>query len=373
MGALAQNQTSNCTNPVLDIFTQVNGVATDVNTLEFQIFDLTGGEPGVQIFPAIAGNRQTVNVGIVCPAATAGKITTGRFVAEYTVPVTANIGTHRIKWFFKLTAASNEQSFCEDFEVLPEATAGGSTGYTTIAALRAEGVTTTQADDAKLLKLITRASRYIDKVTGRFFEPRSGTYTLDGSGNMQLFLGDPIISISKIRVGHTADLNGVADVDLADVAIYNRHLTQNLLNPDDRDNPRINLITGNIDTPSIIGGFSNYPDAFKNVEVTGVFGYTDYDGSSSTQGKTPDLIEYVTQKIVIRYLPKLSDTDEVSDALLSGRIKKLRTRDQEIQYAVGSGEGGAPAGLWTGDPEIDHILAGFMRPADIDATQLTVR
>ncbi len=373
MGALAQGQKSDCANPVLDIFTQVNGVLTDVFLLEFQIFDVTGGEPGVQTFP-VAG-RETVDVGTICPAAGAGKISTGRFVAEWDVPLVQPVGTHRIKWFFKLTASSNEQTFAEDFEVLPEATATGSVGYTTVAAMRAEGVPSTGTGgktDAELLKLITLASRYIDKLTRRFFEPRVLTFNFDGAGGSQLLLGDPIIGITSLKVGFAGDLSTVTEVDLENVKIYNRHLSQNLLNPDDRDNPRIALIAGQLDRPRLIGGFRTFPDAFQNIELTGTFGYTDFNGAGSSSGKTPELIEYITKKIVVRYLPKLTDDDAVDSALGAGRIKKLRTRDQEIQYFSAS-EGGPPPGLWTGDPEIDHIIAGYMRPPDIEATQLTVR
>ena len=47
--------------------------------------------------------------------------------------------------------------------------------YASVDDLRAEGVTDAVATDARLGALIGLASRYIERVTGRFFEPRGLT------------------------------------------------------------------------------------------------------------------------------------------------------------------------------------------------------
>ena len=130
MPALARGQTSDCANPVLDIFTQVSGVLTDVAALSFQIFDVS--DPGkqqtpVQVYPTVAGTSAPSNVIDLCPAG--DKLSTGRFVARWTPPLDAAIGTYEIRWAFKLTATSPEQAFREEFEVLPEVTGFASTGY----------------------------------------------------------------------------------------------------------------------------------------------------------------------------------------------------------------------------------------------------
>ncbi|HVW29217.1 MAG TPA: hypothetical protein VHC69_27815 [Polyangiaceae bacterium] len=44
--------------------------------------------------------------------------------------------------------------------------------YAMVADLRAEGVSTAAASDARLEQLIARASRYVERITARFFEPR---------------------------------------------------------------------------------------------------------------------------------------------------------------------------------------------------------
>ena len=71
MPALARGQASNCANPTLDLFTQVNGVLVDVAVLEFQVFDVS--DPGkqqnpVQVYPAASGTRAPVDVANLCPA-----------------------------------------------------------------------------------------------------------------------------------------------------------------------------------------------------------------------------------------------------------------------------------------------------------------
>ena len=60
MAALARGQASSCSNPTLDLFTQVNGVLVDVAALEFQVFDVS--DPGkqqnpLQVYPIAPGSR----------------------------------------------------------------------------------------------------------------------------------------------------------------------------------------------------------------------------------------------------------------------------------------------------------------------------
>lgn len=70
----------------------------------------------VQVYPAVAGARAPVDVSALCPAG--DKLSTGHFVARWTPPINEAIGSHEIRWFFRLTPASPEQTFREEFEVL---------------------------------------------------------------------------------------------------------------------------------------------------------------------------------------------------------------------------------------------------------------
>lgn len=356
MPALARNQASGCANPALDLFTQVNGVLIDVAVLEFQIFDVS--DPGkqqnpVQVYPATVGARATVDVGSLCPAG--DKLSTGHFVARWTPPVNEAIGTHEIRWFFRLTPMSPEQTFREEFEVLVEVAGFSATGYAFVSDMRAEGVPVMDASDARLQVLIALASRYIERMTGRFFEPRPQTLTLDGRGGRTLLFGQPIIGIESVRIDSSPFSPADLPIDRSLLRVYNRHLTQGLLLPDDRDNPKLELFHVDDEARAFV-----WPKGQQNVTVTGVFGYTEPDGSPT--GRTPELIRHATKLLVMRELPLLGNVDQREDAQRRFRLTSERTRDQS--YTL---EALRLHGAFTGDPEIDNILAAYQRPPDLGA------
>lgn len=367
MAALAQGQASDCGNPALDIFIQVNGVLTDLTgSLEFIIFDVSDAAKQlspVQVFPP--SGRATVDIGSLCPAG--DKLSTGRYVAAYTPALAEPVGTHRIEWYFKLTPASPEQKFCEEFEVLPEATATASSGYCFVADLRAEGVPDSFTD-AYLLNRIAIASRFVDKVTGRFFEPRELSLDLDGRGGRMLLLDIPIIAVSLVEFETSPFKPSSLPIDDDLLKVYNRHITQNLTQPDDRNNPKIELYHASDDitnaSPYVFTRLI-YPLGQQNIHVEGVFGYTDFS-SSNSQGVTPELIRRVTCLLVMRDIHRMwSQRAKRHDALNRYRLISERTRDQS--YAL-EGLGAAKRfGMFTGDPEIDTILASYVRPPKLGA------
>ena len=149
--------------------------------------------------------------------------------------------------------------------------------------------------------------------------------------------------------------------------IYNRHLTQGLLLPDDRDDPKLEFFHGSdlggvrFEPAGALGLASLvWPRGQQNVMVRGVFGYTEPDGSPT--GSTPTLIRQVTKLLVMRDLPRLTDLDRREDAQRRWRLTSERTRDQA--YTL---EALKLQGAFTGDPEIDNILVAFVRPADLGA------
>lgn len=361
MSALARGQASSCSNPVLDLFTQVNGILVDVSVLEFQIFDVS--DPGkqlapVQVYPASVGARAFVDVSALCPAG--DKLSTGHFVARWTPPVDEAVGTHEVRWFFRLTPASPEQTFREEFEVLVEVSGFSNTGYAFVSDLRAEGVAAADASDARLQQLIALASRYIERVTGRFFEARVQALMLDGTGGRTLPLGHPIVGVESVVIDASPFSSGDLPVDPSVYRVYNRHLTQGLLLPDDRDNPKLELLYSDGAMGAVGLGSFIWPRGQQNVTVRGVYGYTEPDGSPT--GKTPELIRHATKLLVMRELPLLGSADQREDAQRRFRLTSERTRDQS--YTL---EALQLHGAFTGDPEIDNILVAFVRPPDFGA------
>lgn len=246
-------------------------------------------------------------------------------------------------------------------------------GYCSVQDLRDEGVPETgfgAKTDVYLEKVITRVSLMIDKYTGRFFEPRILTLTLDGTGRRALLFGDPIISITSIKIGSDFTLTEAQDLD--NVRIYNRHLSENMTNPDDRENPKIEWAefdhrdesiailgedAGKLFTPS------RWPEGTRNVQVVGVFGYTDYD-VSDPEGITPVLIERAAVLMALRDMrTAYTEASLREDDLSKWKVSKLKTRDQMIEYDKPSALGGmVGVGAFTGDPEIDRILLEYVRP-----------
>jgi len=352
---------------VLDLYTLANGVLTDVAVLRYQIWDNTTGTP-VQVYPVTPGQKETVNSAVACP--TGDKLGTGHYVARWEVPDTAPIGTWQVRWYIQLTPSVAEQVYIEDFEVLPEVVGSGtypSQDYCLVSDMREEGVPIS-VTDSFLAKRITLASRYIESATRRFFYPREMTIRLDGTGGPKLLLHDPIIAVEHVKFEISPlDPTDFSTVDADIIRVYNRHLSQRLTEPDDRNNPKIELFN-----PAWVRGGAHtvltplrFPRGQQNVEIKGVFGYTDPDPDAlNTQGKTPDLIRHACKLLVMRELAKLAKTAARADAANRHRLVSEGTRDQNYSLEPLGRRVGA---FFSGDPEIDSILAYYQRPPGMGA------
>jgi hypothetical protein len=321
MQALGRGQRSDLSHPALSVFTPIDGVLDDVDVVEFVIIDRTGDAP-VQVFPE-SGRAAAARLGV------------GHYVALYTAPASASLGHHTVRWFVR--AAEGELHFETPFEVLAAPIDAPQPGYCMLQDLRDEGFAPEVVSDARLARIIALASRTIERITGRFFEPRRQCIELDGRGSHELLLDEPIIAIEKIELGSSGPVSGAT--------VYNRHITQGLMLPDDRQNPRIRL---------------GFPCGARNVRVTGIFGYTERDGSPT--GTTPLLMREACKRLVVREIPLLAETGRREDARQRYRIIQERTREQS--YTL---DKLAHPGALTGDPDIDDILVQFMRPADLGA------
>ena len=206
--------------------------------------------------------------------------------------------------------------------------------------IRNEGFAPEQVSTARLNELIELASSYIETVTERFFEPRAQTITEDGTGSCRLLLGEPIIDIESVEILGQDSVPASGAIDPAEYRVYNRHLTQGLLKPDDRDNPQIVLIG------------SEFHRGAQNIRIVGLFGYTEPDESAT--GRTPLLIREVCKKLVVREIPLLSETSDREDGKNRYRLIQEKTRDQS--YTLDKLR---ITGSLTGDPEIDNVLIQF--------------
>lgn len=323
--------------------------------------------------------------------------------------------------------------------------------YITIDDIRDEGFAACAFPDRRVTKAIRQAEKFIERITGRWFEARELTINLDGHRSFEQLLDIPIIDVFELR--HVAN-DGSAEevVPTTEYVVFNRHVSEGLLVPDDRDNPRVSfkkfeddfLVRPPTGAASAFPAFARFFESnLQNVRINGIFGYTDPDysagrtvatdagdsiaapntitmtngafsaldlgsrpviaGSASNDGtvtvrrvisptqievaetlvsegngftltiptfpqggETPEEIKRATLLLAAKRLGPLATEDPIEDALSGGRVRRMKVRDQEIQFSgdsrVESGEAS-----WSGDPEIDTILASFMRPPRIGA------
>ena len=210
--------------------------------------------------------------------------------------------------------------------------------YATVDHLRDEGVTATQASDDQLTALIDEASSLIDQVTGWFFEPRALSFRMDGRGAPSIEPPAPPIRVDRLAV-EDAELS----LDPNDLVVVGAPVQPGF------DGPRLTLRQGRV-----------FPRGQGNVEAEGLWGYTEDDGT--TEGRVPLAIRRACILLVLRWLPLLADDDGAGDARNRWRIIEERTRDQSYKL-----DRVAQTGAFTGDPEIDGILARYRRPPGMGA------
>jgi len=130
--------------------------------------------------------------------------------------------------------------------------------------------------DAVVQSWIDWAQTFIEEVTGQWFTPRELTVKIDGRDTRTQLVPVPIIVIEKVEfVDFPTIPSGVSELDLDAFVIYNRHVADGLLNPDDRANPRIAFQGTKIGRRQIF--IEEFPEGKQNVWLTGRFGYTEPD------------------------------------------------------------------------------------------------
>jgi hypothetical protein len=363
---------SACRNPVLDYwaFWPSSGAVADAYSLEFQVFDIhddTALLAPVQVYPATEGDRAAVSIAIDCPAVGAGRLGVGHYVAGWTPDVTEALGRHRIVWFVKETSTSEELEYQYDFDVLPAGLVAPSPMYALLSDLRDEGVAATSLSDIRAVRLLHESSQQIERWTRRIFEPRWMTMTLDGTKGPTLGVKYPIIALAEARI------DGVL-MEADQYTVFNRHITEGLTDPDDRYDPRIRFsrlqrTAGFVDIRgrAIESRATWWPGA-RNAALEGLFGYTDFSASYPA-GVTPQLLRKAVLLLTIRNMTRLGDASTAFEVQNAYRVKDMRTRDQSISFGPGRAEtaGSGSNTEFTGDPEIDDIIALFTPPPTIRA------
>lgn len=240
------------------------------------------------------------------------------------------------------------------------------TTYVTVSDIRSEGLSDTTAyPDASVQAALNMWAAFIEHATGRFFDVRAATLLMDGNDTETLFLPVPVITVTKLFMnGHFTDPTDI--IDPVRYMVYNRIQAVPSMGQDDRDNPKIRLITNQVDFyqmaafgPTSSRGFIR---GSQNQKITGTFGFTE-DGTT-----TPLLIKRALTKLVLRNIDKLAAGGVPIDpnSGQKGQIISESTDGHSISYQAPKKQN--PLIEITGDPEVNQILRMYHRPMAIRVT-----
>ncbi len=273
---------------------------------------------------------------------------------------------------YRIRLLNSETGLLHPTSILPSASITLSTAhYCTVDDIRDEGYANPPWTDALIEKGITRATAYINRFCGQYFEPRWRTLIVDGVRLDQFLCEAPIVAIAQVLVDGESQ-------DIPDMKIYNRHLTHGMESPDDRNNPRVAYaLESDYFDRSLRSGFSQkFLTGRKNIKLVGMFGYTglgdnDFIGETAEDsqfplslGQTPELIKRAAVLLTV----KLMQTIASGGGSSSLTVIEEETKDQRVKYQGPSAASAASEGLFGEEfdlGEVDAILAGFVAPISI--------
>lgn len=388
MISLVRGQAIAPSSPALYFISQVQGQMVPASALAFRILDVSSPDKensgGTQVFP-VSGFQAVDLVVDAIPFDSVAQNASetqgaGFYCARWTVPSDVTLipcGRYQIEWKYTLTNPSSStftsinteqppvDAICrKTFEIINSASRPAGPQYGLVTLVReALGCKPEAVTDLRLLRLISLASQMIERVTGRYFDARTQVLRYGGNSSRKLQLNQPIVAVSSVGVDTQPTQAGDLVIDMNMLRIYNRHLSQGMLGgEDDRNNPKLEFVHSDdlygvrfIPFRGISLRSLAWPIGVQNVHVRGVFGYTEPDGSP--WGETPLLIQHALNLIVAREIPSISDTDGREDAQQRWRVVKDTAKDIAVQL-----DDPRKWGEWFGDPEIDSILASFVRP-----------
>lgn len=184
---------------------------------------------------------------------------------------------------------------------------------------------------------IAVAQSIIELITGKFFEPLSKVFTLDGNGMTEMRMPYPIIEITLIenRISNT----GWETMGLGNFVVYNTL-------PEDWVRPVVAI--ENFNNRLDVGNeWGIFPKGRRNIRVTGRWGWVLADGS------TPVDIKMACKMLATELMPMMGDGD-LAENLAQRGIKREDLRGHEYErFEAGS------VGLLTGNPDVDHILSRY--------------
>ena len=350
--------------PLLEFWAARDGKLEDLYALSFQVWNL---DDNVQVTPGLGST--TVDVAVTYPTAGAGRLSKGRYFATWVMPGTTKPGRHQIRWTYQFASTDTPMQARVPFEIVSEYVAEPHL-LCGLLDFQAEGVG--PQNRGRELGAIRSATRTIERLTGdRFFDPRARVLTLDGTGSPWLPLPMTIIAIESVTISSFGDTFDDV-IDPSEYRVFARHVSEGMVPPTDRDVPKIELGPwGESSQWQPVDGWGSssgrrFPEGRRNVQVKGVFGLTEYDGTP--WGRTPEQLVEVCKTLAFKELPKKGSADATSATAgaPAGPLVRLKQRDQEVEWAA-PGAGSVRSGMLTGDADVDDVILSFRRPSFMSA------
>lgn len=361
MRGLAKGEQSTDINPVLQLFTRQGEYLTDIFDGSFVIEDVRSPD----VDPITRVTSTTINTDEISLGGY--KLGLGRYYIPTGATTAWAYGTHRVICTYRMVDGG--RVFTQEllFEVLNPALYSAGSLYMGYAATRDlyrdEFFDILGTPPEKLHAHIRRVSYQLEGLTQRFFEPRYVDQRISGDGRPVLFLDEAVVAIESAgSVSYDDGIETISPYTNGAFSVYNRHL-DGLLNPDDRDNPRLDVTRDDIAGYPVRGW--RWPTGDRNLSIKGVFGFTDPEPNSDGVliGHTPDEFVQIIGTLTGRHM---EDPNMSSPATWQpGRIKMYKTRDQQIQFYGASGNVDYSGGI-TGDAMMDQLLLRFIKPARLD-------
>lgn len=228
--------------------------------------------------------------------------------------------------------------------------------YATVDDLRDQGAPDTMTD-ARLQEVLELASRYIDRVTGFFFEDRVRTYRLDGPGTPVLELPSPCHAITLLEVDDRA-------IPSTEYVNYNREPEGDV---DDFWYPRLELKSS---------GDSRMDRAFRgpfyrsrnrwnlgelNVDIAGTFGFTLLSPAGTGARIAPPEIKRATIRLAAALMANAGELPTIPGGAGPGTFQSETLGNYSYSLASAVAEAVASGDAITGDPTIDGWLNLYTR------------
>ena len=358
MKGLVPGEQSSVISPILQLFCRSGEFLTDMDSGTFRIDCIS--DPSTGATPVVVTTAFDAS----------HKLGTGRYLVPTGDTALWTTGTHRAICSYTMEAGGKTYTQVIEFEILDDVefvTGSGFVSYATsramlgVAALASQSIATLQSN-------LALYSGLIEAWTRRFFEPRYFIMSLSGSRTISLRLNEAIIAIEDVRAKakYASGEEYYNTWQKGSYQVYNRHL-DGLLAPDDRRDPRLELISDIELTESVASIYSfNFPYGHQNVELLGVFGYTDPtpdpSGGRVSIGRTPSILAKVLTALVSRSIldPTLADITIQNP----GAARSMSTRAQSITFGGASASSTVDNGM-SGDPIIDRMLLPLCAPIRI--------